>query len=135
MLQKAIACYRAALLVYSCENMQEEWALTQSNLGRAYLHLWEREARQDLLERAIACFEAALRVYSREWTPLEWAQTTQMLGSAYAEFTDGDRQRNQQKALHYSEQALPLLITYHQNDEVRAVRARISLLRQRLTMG
>ena len=71
-LERAIACYEAALQVYTREAFPVNWATTQNNLGNAYNNLPAGD-RQANLERAIACYEAALQVYTREAFPVDWA--------------------------------------------------------------
>jgi tetratricopeptide (TPR) repeat protein len=60
-LRQAIACYEAALQVYTREAFPADWAMTQNNLGIAYSPLPGGD-RQANLKRAIAFYEAALRV-------------------------------------------------------------------------
>ena len=75
-LERAIACYEAALEVRTREAFPVDWAMTQNNLGNAYSNLPAGD-RQANLERAIACYEAALQVQTREAFPVDWAMTQQ----------------------------------------------------------
>src|SRR5262249_35824387 len=59
--RQAIACYEAALRVYTEAAFPVQWAQTQNNLGNAYRDL-PRGDRAANLRQAIACYEAALRV-------------------------------------------------------------------------
>ena len=60
-LRRAIACYEAALRVYTEADYPADWARTQNNLGNAYRNFPSGD-RSEHLRRAIACYEAALRV-------------------------------------------------------------------------
>ena len=82
-LKQAIACYEAALQVYTREAFPVEWATTQNNLGIAYSNLPAGD-RAANLKQAIACYEAALQVYTREAFPVDWAarRTTWALPTA-----------------------------------------------------
>ncbi|MGB8346437.1 MAG: hypothetical protein WCD86_16245, partial [Ktedonobacteraceae bacterium] len=104
-LQRAIACFEAALAVCTREAFPVEWAMTQNNLGAAYQNLPGGD-RQANLQRAIACYEAALAVYTREAFPVEWAMTQNNLGTAYSDLPGGDRQANLQQAIACFEVAL-----------------------------
>jgi tetratricopeptide (TPR) repeat protein len=97
-LTSAIACYKAALRVYSEHESPQDWAAVQNNLGNVYLELvtGDREAN---LTNAIACYEAALRVYSEQHTPLDWARVERNLGNSWLELTAGDRAANLDKAI------------------------------------
>ena len=61
-LKQAIACYQAALQVYTREAFPVDWATTQHNLGLAYRNLPAADQAANL-KQAIACFEAALQVF------------------------------------------------------------------------
>jgi CHAT domain-containing protein len=78
----AIACYQAALEVYTREAFPEDWAMTQNNLGNAYSDRIKGE-RGENLEGAIACYQAALEVRTREAFPQNHANTLYGLGLAY----------------------------------------------------
>jgi poly-beta-hydroxybutyrate-responsive repressor len=77
-LRHGIACYEAALQVYTFEAFPKEWAAIQHDLGNAYrdIHAQDRE-------RAITCYQNALQVYTREAFPVEWAAIQRDLGDAY----------------------------------------------------
>src|SRR5579863_1292040 len=104
-LERAIACYEAALQVRTREAFPVQWAMTQNNLGTAYRNLPGGD-RQANLERAIACYEAALQVYTREAFPVQWAMTQNNLGTAYWNLPGGDRQANLERAIACYEAAL-----------------------------
>ena len=101
----AIAAYEQALGVYTRESFPEDWAMTQNNLGNAYLNrLWGE--RGENLERAIAAYEQALKVYTRESLPEKWAMTQNNLGIAYSYRLLGERGENLERAIAAYEQAL-----------------------------
>jgi tetratricopeptide (TPR) repeat protein len=104
-LRRAIACYEAALQVYTREAFPMQWAGTQNNLGIAYSDLpgGDREAN---LRQAIACYEAALQVRTREAFPVDWAGTQNNLGEAYRQLPGGDQEVNLRQAIACYEAAL-----------------------------
>jgi predicted ATPase/class 3 adenylate cyclase len=57
-LGKAIACYEAALRVYTESDVPLDWAGTQNNLGNAYANLPTGD-REKNRAKAITCYEAA----------------------------------------------------------------------------
>ncbi|MBN1580848.1 MAG: tetratricopeptide repeat protein, partial [Anaerolineae bacterium] len=69
------------------------YAMTQNNLGTAYLRLPTGD-RSDNLQRAIACYQEALRVYTPEAAPLAYAMTQNNLGEAYIKLPSGKRTQN-----------------------------------------
>jgi tetratricopeptide (TPR) repeat protein len=104
-LRRAIACYEAALRVYSEGDYPADWAMTQNNLGNAYSDLPTGD-RADNLRRAIACYEAALRVRTEGDYPAQWAMTQNNLGAAYSDLPTGDRADNLRRAIACYEAAL-----------------------------
>ena len=69
MLAKAVAAYRDALKVRTHEDLPQQWAETQNNLGTTIA----RQAISTgatkgaaLLPEAATCFHNALKVYTRE---------------------------------------------------------------------
>jgi len=81
-LEKAIAAYEAALMVFTREALPREWATTQNSLANAFVNRIRGE-RADNLEKAIAAYEAALMVFTREALPREWAATQNSLANAF----------------------------------------------------
>jgi tetratricopeptide (TPR) repeat protein len=75
-LRQAVACYDAALGIYSSEETPDDWALAHNNKGNA-LHdlvgLLGNAERAEILREVLVCFDAALTVYTRERTPADWA--------------------------------------------------------------
>src|SRR6516225_9179004 len=104
-LEEAIACYEAALQVYSRVDTPQQWAVTQNNLGIAYRDRLCGD-RADNSERAIACFQASLEVYTKADTRLNWATAQHELGTAYHERLCGDRRDNLERAIACYEAAL-----------------------------
>jgi CHAT domain-containing protein len=79
-LEKAIACYLAALQVRTREALPLQWATTQNNLAAAY-SLRIKEDRAENLEKAIACYLAALQVRTPTTLPIDCLQTGRSLGN------------------------------------------------------
>jgi predicted ATPase/class 3 adenylate cyclase len=104
-LQRAIACYEAALRVWTEREFPDDWALTQNNLGIAYGSPPIGE-RGENLRRAIACYEAALRVWTEREFPRRWAAVQNNLGNAYGDLKTGDRGENLRRAMTCYEAAL-----------------------------
>ena len=104
-LEAAIACYEAALQVYTREEFPLERARVQNNLGDAYSELLSG-TRQANLERALACYRDALQIYTLEDFPEEWAKTQNHLGSVYAQRQAGDRRENLEETIACYEKAL-----------------------------
>ncbi len=96
--QRAIACYQAALEVYTREAYPAERATTQNNLGAAWRSLPTGD-RGENLGRAIACHQAALEVYSRKAYPAEWAMMQNNLGNAWGDLPTGDWGENLREAI------------------------------------
>jgi tetratricopeptide (TPR) repeat protein len=104
-LQKSIACYEAALRIYTERESPRYWAGVQNSLGRAWsgLSTGDRTAN---LGKAIACFEAALRVRTEQKFPQNWAVLQNNLGGAWSGLPTGDRTANLKCAIDYYESAL-----------------------------
>jgi CHAT domain-containing protein len=92
-LEKAIACYEAALAALTRETLPRVWSDAQHFLGAAYQDRI-RGDRADNLEKAVAAYEAALSVQTREW-----AQTQNNLANTYRDRIRGDRADNLEKAI------------------------------------
>jgi tetratricopeptide (TPR) repeat protein len=103
--ERAIACYEAALTVHTREAHPLAWAMTQNNLGVACVEL-PTGNRGENIQRAIACCEAALTVRTREAHPADWAWTQINLGIAWSELPMGNRGENLQRAIGHYEEAL-----------------------------
>ena len=64
-LEQSVAAYRAALEVYTREQLPQDWAMTQNNLGNVLVNLGERasgEQGAQYLEQSVAAYRAALEV-------------------------------------------------------------------------
>ena len=81
---KAIACYRAALLVYAHDNRQAEWSIAQMNLGDAYFSMPGTD-HLTYLYRAIDSYQEACMLQTCEENPSIWATTQRKLGDTYLE--------------------------------------------------
>ncbi|MBR8839186.1 MAG: CHAT domain-containing protein [Stigonema ocellatum SAG 48.90 = DSM 106950] len=80
--EEAITCYQLALQVRTRERFPIDWAMTQNNLGNAYLRrIWGKSSQN--LEEAIICYQLALQVRTRETFPQNHAETQYHLGLAY----------------------------------------------------
>lgn len=100
-----IACYEAALQVYTADPYPYQHARVQYYLARAYVdrHAGKREAD---LEMAIAHCEAALQVCAPDRYPYLYAQVQYGLAYIYDERITGDRRTNIEKAIDCLEVAL-----------------------------
>jgi tetratricopeptide (TPR) repeat protein len=84
LLNQAVDAFKAALLVFTREQLPQDWAATQNNLGNVLKDLGTRTAGQkgnDLLNQAVDAFRAALLVRTREQLPQDWAATQNNLGN------------------------------------------------------
>jgi tetratricopeptide (TPR) repeat protein len=88
LLANATATYKSLLRVYTREQLPQDWATTQNNLGLALSNQGIRtggEAGAKLLAEAVAAYRAALEVYTREQLPQDWATTQNNLGGTLQE--------------------------------------------------
>jgi predicted ATPase/class 3 adenylate cyclase len=97
-LSKAIACYQAALNVYTEREFPVQWAGAENNLSVAYRNLPTGD-RNENLRRAIACCEAAQRVFTEREFPLNYAMTQNNLGNVYLDLLTEDRSDNLRRAI------------------------------------
>ena len=104
-LQKAIACYDAALRVYTERDFPRQWATIQNSLGTAYADLPTGD-RGANLRKAIAYYDAALRIHTERDFPVDWATIQNNLGVAHADLPTGDQGANLQKAISCFDAAL-----------------------------
>ncbi|MEG3845301.1 tetratricopeptide repeat-containing protein, partial [Microcoleus sp. herbarium14] len=104
-IEKAIACYQAALQVLTRAALPLDWAMTQIGLAAAYGQRI-KEDRGENLEKAIAFSEAASEVYTRAAFPQQWAMTQNNLATAYRNRIREDRAENIEKAIAFYEAAL-----------------------------
>ena len=104
-LEIGIACYNAALTVYTPKDYPEDWAMTQNNLAIAYKNRIEG-VRAANIELAIACYREALIVRTRENYPEYWAMTQNNFGAAYSDRIEGVRAANIEEAIACYREAL-----------------------------
>jgi len=104
-LLEAIDLYSKTADVYKRRSNQDNWAVTQNNLGNAYGDLPTGDHVANL-QKAIAAYEAALQVRTEKDFPVDWAMTQNNLGVVYSDLTTGDRTANLRKAIAAYEAAL-----------------------------
>jgi tetratricopeptide (TPR) repeat protein len=91
LLGEAVAAYRNALEVYTREQLPQDWAATQNNLGAALQEQGIRtggEAGPRLLGEAVTAYRHALEVRTREHLPYDWEQTQANLLKALVALED-----------------------------------------------
>lgn len=84
-LDRAIESLRSALRYVPREQLPQDWAMTQNNLGNALQEQGTRtggEAGRGLLGEAVSAYRNALEVYTRDQLPQQWAATQNNLGGA-----------------------------------------------------
>ena len=82
-LSEAVEAYRQALTVYTRDDLPQDWATTQNNLGTALWALGERLGGPEGLRRlseAVEAYRQALTVHTRDDLPQDWATTQNNLG-------------------------------------------------------
>ena len=82
-LRESVAAYREALTVYTKEQLPQQWAGTQNNLGATLSNQGTRtggEAGTRLLAESVAAYREALTVYTKAQLPQDWAMTQNNLG-------------------------------------------------------
>ena len=79
---EAIDALREVLDVFSRETTPLDWALTQNNLGTAYMRLGEIEADGQIFRQAITSYKASLEIRDQEVNLVDWAKTQSNLASA-----------------------------------------------------
>jgi tetratricopeptide (TPR) repeat protein len=73
-LEQAVAAYRAALEVYTREQLPQDWATTQNNLGMALSDLGERasgEQGAQYLKQSVEALENALSIFTPQAAPYQ----------------------------------------------------------------
>ena len=104
-LELSITAYQLILKVFTREAFPEEWAVTQNNLGIAYVGRIRGE-RAENLEQALFSYELALQVRTHAAFPEQWAMTQNNLGVAYRDRIRGERAENLERSISASELAL-----------------------------
>ena len=82
-LNEAVEAYRQALTVYTRNDLPQDWAGTQNNLGLVLTDLGARQEGPEGLRRlneAVEAYRLALTVITREHLPQQWAMTQDSLG-------------------------------------------------------
>ena len=124
-LMRAIRHYEAALAYYTPKRNFQNYAVTQNNLGTAYLELARIGNRAENLHQAIQCYEAALEYYTPQAAPLDYAMTQNNLGATYLDLAGTEnRAENLRRAIrcfeatleYYTPQATPLSYATMQNN-------------------
>ena len=73
-LEQSVAAYRAALEVYTREQLPQDWAMTQNNLGNVLMDLGERasgEQGAQYLQQSVEAIENALSIFTPEAAPYQ----------------------------------------------------------------
>ena len=87
-LREAVVAYRDALTVYTKEQLPQQWAMTQNNLGKVFSQQGIRtggEAGTRLLAEAVAAYREALTIRTKELLPQDWAATQNNLGAVLSQ--------------------------------------------------
>lgn len=82
LLQRAIAAYNQAALIYDPDENAIRYGMIQNNLGTTYLNLGQIEQSLDLLRLAAGTYQVALIYRSRNEAPMSHAATQNNLGAA-----------------------------------------------------
>ncbi|MBN1878040.1 MAG: tetratricopeptide repeat protein [Anaerolineae bacterium] len=96
--REAIACYEAALAIFTPETAPLEYAMVQNNLGTAYLHGRSVDPAADI-RQAIACYKRSLRTCTLERAPQLYALINANLGFAYATLSGGEKMESVRQAI------------------------------------
>ena len=87
-LGEAVAAYRAALTVRTKDQLPQDWAMTQNNLGNVLHEQGTRtggEAGTRLLAESVTAYRDALTVRTKDQLPQDWATTQNNLGAVLGE--------------------------------------------------
>ena len=71
---QSVAAFRAALEVFTREQLPQQWAMTQNNLGAVLRDLGERaseEQRAQYLRQSVEAIENALSIFTPEAAPYQ----------------------------------------------------------------
>ena len=116
-----MAAYRLALTVFTRDDLPQDWASTQHNLGSALRALGERQGGPEGLRRLSEAVEAhrlALTVHTRDDLPQLWARTQKNLGTTLRAL--GERQGGPEGLLRLSDavEAYRLALTVYTRDHL-----------------
>jgi tetratricopeptide (TPR) repeat protein len=84
----AVAAYRQALVIRTREQVPQQWAVTQNNLGNALQAQGTRAEKSEalrLLHESVAAYRQSLLVFTHDQRPQMWAMAKHNLGSALQE--------------------------------------------------
>ncbi|VXD16712.1 CHAT domain-containing protein [Planktothrix paucivesiculata] len=101
----AVTGLEISATVFTRTDCPDEWAVTQMNLGNAYLYRLTDD-KADNLERAIVAYKAAIEVYTLKAFPEQWATIKNNLGNAYCQRIYGNKAENIDKAIAAYEEAI-----------------------------
>jgi tetratricopeptide (TPR) repeat protein len=117
-----VQAYQSALEVFTRQELPQQWAATQNNLGIALEEQGVRtkgQQRTELLEQAVQACRRALEVRTRQELPQDWAKTQSDLGRALwtlAQQLEGkERLRRQQESV----EAFREITAWKPNDQSR----------------
>jgi hypothetical protein len=77
-----VSAYRSALEVYTREQLPQNWAATQNNLGLALRDQADRTEGSkgaELLAQAVSAFHSCLAIYTPEGFPLDHKRAQEQL--------------------------------------------------------
>ncbi len=97
-IEKAVACYEAALTVWTFEAHPFNWAATANNLAAVYIRR-VRGDRSKNIETAIKLYGDSLKIRTKEKFPKFWADTKSNLALCYRKRLLGDAADNLEKAI------------------------------------
>ncbi|MGK7932761.1 MAG: CHAT domain-containing protein, partial [Microcystaceae cyanobacterium] len=106
-LELAIQCHQNALQIRTKSQFPQDWAMTQNNLGVAYMERIKGD-KEDSLELAIQYHQNALQIHTKTDFPQDWAITQNNLGVAYIKRIKGDKEDNLELAIQYHQNALQI---------------------------
>ncbi len=102
---QSIACYQAALEVYTEESFPADFARVVDALGTLYRSLPAGDPLENR-RKAEKYYEAALRIYRPDTYPDNWASTQTDLGNCYLLWPTADRSETLPKAIKCYQSAL-----------------------------
>jgi tetratricopeptide (TPR) repeat protein len=107
-----------------------DYAMTQSNLGAAYVTLAEVENKAENSKIAIRACEEALKVHNLEEFPMDYAEAQSTFGSAYKTLaTVEGRSENCKKAEHAFQEALNVWVKLNSSQNKKLIEDKLSELK------
>ena len=85
--------------------LQENWAMSQHNIGAAYRERIYGNPKENL-EKSIEAYNLALTVRTRKEFPQEWASTKHNLANVYSQRIEGCKKDNIETAIQYCREIL-----------------------------